>query len=117
MEHIEIRLRVHPGTERREREETLNEEANLPDLVPSSAPSIGRRELLQGAAAFLGTILVSPRGSAAQAASAQQKMKDSAPASRPTVVASDETAIAETVTGKVRGYLREGIFTFKGIPY
>ena len=45
------------------------------------------------------------------------KAQDSVPASRPAVIASDETAIAETSTGRVRGYLREGIFTFKGIPY
>jgi para-nitrobenzyl esterase len=95
----------------------LNEQANSPDLEPSRAPGIGRRDLLQGAAALLGTALISPCGSAAQAASAQPKTKESAPASRPVVVASDETAIAETVAGKVRGYLREGIFTFKGIPY
>ena len=95
----------------------LNEQANSPDPEPTRAPGIGRRDLLQGAAALLGTALVSPRGSAEQAASGQPNTKESAPASRPAVVASDETAITETVTGKVRGYLREGIFTFKGIPY
>jgi para-nitrobenzyl esterase len=95
----------------------LNEQANSPDPDPSRAPGVGRRDLLRGAAALLGTAIVSPRGSAAQAASGQPNTKESAPASRPTVVASDETAIAETVAGKVRGYLREGIFTFKGIPY
>ena len=39
------------------------------------------------------------------------------PASKFTIVASDEGAIAETVTGKVRGYIRNGIYTYKGIPY
>ena len=95
----------------------LNEQANSPGSEPSRAPGIGRRDLLQGAAALLGTALVSPRGSAAQGGFAQQKTKDNAPASGPAVIASDETAIAETVTGRIRGYLREGIFTFKGIPY
>jgi len=99
------------------REETLNEQGNPRAPKPLRAPGIGRRDLLQGAAALLGTAFVSPRGGAAQAAPAQSNTKESVPASRPTVVASDKTAIAETATGKVRGYLREGILTFKGIPY
>jgi para-nitrobenzyl esterase len=32
-------------------------------------------------------------------------------------VASDRYAIAETACGKVRGYISNGIFTYKGIPY
>jgi para-nitrobenzyl esterase len=35
----------------------------------------------------------------------------------PGIRASDENAIAETASGKVRGYTRLGIQTFKGIPY
>lgn len=34
-----------------------------------------------------------------------------------TIVATSSTAIAETNAGKVRGYVRRGIYTFKGIPY
>ena len=35
----------------------------------------------------------------------------------PTIVASDETNIVETSSGKIRGYERNGIHTFKGIPF
>jgi para-nitrobenzyl esterase len=33
------------------------------------------------------------------------------------VIALDESAVVATSAGKVAGYIRKGIFTFKGIPY
>jgi para-nitrobenzyl esterase len=39
------------------------------------------------------------------------------PAARETLVASKALAVAETGSGKVRGFIRLGIFTFRGIPY
>ncbi len=33
------------------------------------------------------------------------------------VVVTNETTIAETIYGKVQGYLDGDVFTFKGIPY
>src|SRR5438309_5415236 len=33
------------------------------------------------------------------------------------IVASDSNGLAETTAGKVRGYVRHGIYTYKGIPY
>ena len=37
-------------------------------------------------------------------------------AGRP-VVATDPKAIVETISGRVRGYISNSVFTFKGIPY
>ena len=33
------------------------------------------------------------------------------------IVAGPETAVVETASGKVAGYVHKGVFTFKGIPY
>ena len=36
---------------------------------------------------------------------------------RSAVTASDASTVAETTTGKIRGFRRKGIYTFKGLPY
>ncbi len=80
---------------------------------------MSRRGLLQSTAALLGTAAVSgPLVTAvAQAAPSKEDVSRSKLAYKSAVIASDETAIAETATGKVRGYIREGIYIYKGIPY
>ncbi len=79
---------------------------------------ISRRGLLQSAAAILGTTAASGMVTAvAQAAPTKGGAGQPAPTGTSTVIASDEDAIAETATGKVRGYIRNGIYTYKGIPY
>jgi para-nitrobenzyl esterase len=99
----------NPGTDR---EETVLQKSKLQE-------PINRRGMLQSTAALLGTAVVSgPLVTAiAQAATRKGEVNQSKPNHKSAVIASDETAIAETATGKVRGYIRDGIFTYKGIPY
>src|SRR6266436_8869237 len=79
---------------------------------------MSRRGVLRSAAGLLGTTAASGLITAiAQAAPTKKDAGQPAPASKFTIVASDEDAIAETATGKVRGYIRDGVYTYKGIPY
>jgi para-nitrobenzyl esterase len=81
--------------------------------------TMSRRGMLRGTAALLGTAAVSGPlvTAAAQAAAAKEDVSRSKLPYKSAVIASDGTAIAETATGKVRGYIRNGIYTYKGIPY
>jgi para-nitrobenzyl esterase len=78
--------------------------------------SISRRSALKtlGLAAGAGT--VSAFTPAAQAA-ALGEYPPLAPAAGDTISASNDSPLVETVSGKVRGYERSGIYVFKGIPY
>jgi len=79
---------------------------------------ISRRGLLQSAGALLGTAAASGLVTvAAQVAPAKKDAVRPTSAGKSPIVASDENAIAETTAGKVRGYTRNGIYTYKGIPY
>jgi len=91
--------------------------ANPPGkLTPNS---VSRRSLMKGTAALIGSAAasclepsVSTPGMGANAISNTTWEPGAT-----TIVASDSKAIAETTAGKVRGFIRNGIYTFKGIPY
>ena len=77
--------------------------------------TIARRSLLKGVAALAGAgaagAMAAPFANGAPA-------KDSGNSRAGlTIEAGADEAVAATEAGKVAGYIRKGIFTFKGIPY
>lgn len=78
--------------------------------VTSAASRIGRRNLLKGAALLA--------GAAPPAAQAAATKKDAGFArGGDSIIARAGEAVVETSYGKVAGYIRKGIFAFKGVPY
>jgi len=73
--------------------------------------TIGRRELLQGAS------VLAAAGAAQPAASAARRARASGPKEREGVVADAGAAVVETQQGRVDGFIRNGVYTFKGMPY
>jgi para-nitrobenzyl esterase len=77
-----------------------------------------RRTLIQSATILAGTAAANllPDITASANANATPPA-DPCTTKGPTIVASNETNIVETSNGKIRGYARNGIHTFKGIPF
>jgi para-nitrobenzyl esterase len=73
------------------------------------APQLGRRTLLKGAASLAGGALL-PSAVVAESKTAVNGCST-------LVAAGSSRGLVETTAGKVSGYVRNGIFTFKGIPY
>jgi para-nitrobenzyl esterase len=78
-------------------------------------PNRNRRAVLRGAAAFigagtLGAAVAAPVPARETRVSQDRRDQDS-------VIAKTNVAIVTTNSGKVAGYIRNGIYTFKGIPY
>jgi para-nitrobenzyl esterase len=75
-----------------------------------SGPTISRRACLAGAVTWV--------GAGAALASGMANSTGSAAATEGSVlIASRDKAVVSTHAGRVRGYIRNGIYTFKGLPY
>jgi para-nitrobenzyl esterase len=74
-----------------------------------------RRQALQGAAAFIGG--AAALTSTARGATDSYGGPNASRSASDTILAKDGEAVVATTSGKVAGYVHNGIFTFKGIPY
>ncbi len=73
--------------------------------------SVNRRNLIRGAVAMAGST------AAFGLEKSRPAPKGGTAAQNGSILASDKSAVVATTAGKVRGFTRNGIFTFKGIPY
>ena len=82
-------------------------------LEPARASSPGRRAALK-AAALIGGLTA---GGSLRSLSAENSSPRASAARGDSIVAKDTSPVVSTAAGKVVGYVRDGICTFKGIPY
>jgi para-nitrobenzyl esterase len=79
---------------------------------------LGRRALLKGSAGILGGVAAAAALPSFGAVADEKKsvaMKSGV--DKRSILASSKEAVVDTQAGKAAGYVRNGIYTFKGIPY
>ena len=91
----------------------------MTDLNPPASRTTTRRDVIKGTAISLASSAawMSVPTKLHAAPETDHKYPALAPATADTVSAADDSPVVELTSGKIRGYQRRGIFTFKGIPY
>jgi para-nitrobenzyl esterase len=92
-------------------------------LTHKSAPTSKGRRFFIGGMATLGaglasSVILRTTAIAQPPREAPPKAKSTASGcGRSAVIASDAATVAETNAGKIRGFRRNGVYIFKGVPY
>jgi len=84
--------------------------SGIPRTDTEGSPNISRRACVVGAASLVGARAALRSG----VVSARESIDTKAGS---VLIASRDNAVVVTVAGRVRGYTRNGIHTFKGVPY